>query len=225
MATTATRKTTNTSGNPALNALYSMQGEGDPKVVASIYEKWAASYDSDITADIHGYVGPQTAVRALVRSGVPPNVRLLDAGCGTGLVGVYLNQAGYQEVDGIDLSPAMLNEARKTGTYKSLDTVDLTRPIPTEDNSYDAITCVGTLTHGHVGPRVLGEFVRVVKPSGVIVATVLDDIWEDDGFADEVDRLAGSGKVDVLGSDIEPYRAGAGVNARTLVLRVRGDQA
>ncbi|CAK9781794.1 methyltransferase domain-containing protein [Cutaneotrichosporon oleaginosum] len=212
---------TNTSGHPALTALYNLGGQGDPKTVEKIYEQWASSYDSDILGDEQGYVGPQTAVRALVRAGVSPSAHILDAGCGTGLVGVHLAKAGYADVDGMDLSPAMLEQASKTGSYKALGTVDLTRDIPAPDAAYDGITCVGTLTHGHVGPRVLNEFVRVVKPNGVIVATVLDDIWEEDGFADEVNQLAKDNKVDVLGTDLEPYRAGAGVNARTLVMRRR----
>lgn len=219
----ASRKpmTTNTSGHPALTALYKLGPQSDPKTVESIYEQWAAQYDSDVLGAGHGYVGPQTAVRALVRAGVNPTAHILDAGCGTGLVGVHLAKAGYQDVDGIDLSPAMLREAQKTGSYKALGTVDLTRDIPAPDEAYDGITCVGTLTHGHVGPRVLNEFVRVVKPNGVIVATVLDDIWEDDGFADEVNQLAKDNKVEILGTDSEPYRPGADVNARTLVLRRR----
>ncbi|BEI85741.1 hypothetical protein CcaverHIS002_0600280 [Cutaneotrichosporon cavernicola] len=218
----ASRKpaTTNTSGHPALTALYQLGGEGDPKIVEGIYDQWASSYDSDILGDDHGYVGPQTAVRALVRAGVTPLSHILDAGCGTGLVGVYLAQAGYVEVDGIDLSPAMLKQAEKTNSYKALKTVDLTRNIPVPDAVYDGLTCVGTLTHGHVGPRVLNEFVRVVKPNGVIVATVLEDIW-DDGFEAETQQLAKDKKVDILGMDIEPYRAGAGVCARTLVMRRR----
>lgn len=213
--------TTNTSGNPILARLYELGGQGDPAVVENIYNDWAANYDSDVLAEAHGYVGPQVAVTALQKAGVASDAHLLDAGCGTGLVGVHLKAAGYDDVDGIDLSPGMLAQAAKTGSYKGLQTVDLTRRIPTQDQVYDGITCVGTLTHGHVGPRVLGEFVRVVKPSGVIVATVLDDIWEDDGFADEVAHLAKDNKVDVLGTELKPYRPGAGVNARTLVMRVR----
>lgn len=212
---------TNTSGHPALTRLYALGGEGDPAVVADIYNDWAADYDADLATEVQGYVGPQVAVAALLRAGVAPDAHLLDAGCGTGLVGVQLARAGYADVDGIDLSPAMLEQAAKTGSYKALETVDLTRPIPAADDGYDGITCVGTLTHGHVGPRVLGEFVRVVKPSGIIVATVLDDIWEDDGFADEVQHLAKDRKVEVLGTELEPYRVGAGVSARTLVMRVR----
>ncbi|GMK56059.1 hypothetical protein CspeluHIS016_0211150 [Cutaneotrichosporon spelunceum] len=219
LATSRRPATTNTSGHPALTALYKLGGQGDPKTVESIYEQWAASYDSDILADTHGYVGPQTAVRTLVRAGLARSSHILDAGCGTGLVGVHLARAGYTAVDGIDLSPAMLKEAMKTGAYEALSIVDLTRAIPVPDAAYDGLTCVGTLTHGHVGPRVLSEFVRVVKPNGLIVATVLDDIWEDDGFETEAQQLVKEHKVEILSTDVEPYRPGAGVNAVTLVMR------
>ena len=55
----------------------------------------------------------------------------------------------------------MLERARATGAYRSLEPADLTRPLPTPADAYDAVVCVGTLTHGHVGPEALAEFVRI----------------------------------------------------------------
>lgn len=63
---------------------------------------------------------------------------------------------------------------------------------------YDAVICVGTLTEGHVGPGVLGEFVRVVKKGGIVDAAVLAKIWESNGFKDKVQELRSSRKVEVL---------------------------
>jgi len=54
-----------------------------------------------------------------------------------------------------------------------------------------------------------------------VVATVLDDIWETAGFRAEVDRLAEAGTVELTEAEVSPYRAGAGVDARMLVLGVR----
>ena len=65
-------------------------------------------------------------------------------------------------------------------------------------DSYDVVVCVGTLTHGHVGPAAFGEFVRLARPGGTIVATVLDDIWDSGGYRAEVDRLAQMAMVEVL---------------------------
>ena len=39
-------------------------------------------------------------------------VKVMDLGCGTGLVGQYLYEKGYTNVDGIDASQGMLNESK-----------------------------------------------------------------------------------------------------------------
>lgn len=208
---------TSTGGNPYLDRAYALTGTGEAR---DLYDEWAATYDADVTGDAQGYVAPGLAADALVRvAGVPGAI--LDAGCGTGLVGAELARRGASTVDGLDLSPGMLERARATGAYRDLDTADLTAPLDVPDDHYDALVCVGTLTHGHVGPAALAEFARVVRAGGYVVATVLDDIWETDGFRAEVDRLAAAEVVEMVSAELAPYRPAQSVDSRMLILRVR----
>lgn len=148
---------------------------------------------------------------------------IFDAGCGTGLSGIALVSVGAKTIDGVDVSTGMLKGAEKTGIYRHLAPADLTKEIPDKkDESYDVVTCVGTLTHGHVGPiPALKEFVRITKKGGVIAATVLDDLWVSAGHEAEVKRLEHEGLVDVLSTEKDDYRKAAGVKARILVMRKR----
>lgn len=213
---------TSPGGNKHLAAVYALGLSGRPEDLKGIYDNWASSYDADLAGPSQQYVGPIVASRALARTGLPASSTLLDAGCGTGLVGSQLQALGYQTVDGIDLSDGMLAEARKTGAYRRLQTADLTKRLNIADGVYDGVTCVGTLTLGHVGPVALDELVRVTRPGGFVVAIVLDDIWSVGGYDRHVAGMVQRGAVVVLSNDLEPYRAGAGVEARTLVLRVNG---
>ena len=145
---------------------------------------------------------------------------ILDAGCGTGLVGIELAALGAETIDGVDLSPGMLTRAKATGAYRRLAPADLSRPLPAPADSYDVVVCVGTLTHGHVGPHAFGEFVRLTRPGGTIVATVLDDIWDAGGYRAEVDRLEQMAMVEVVSTDLVDYRRSADVHARMVALRV-----
>jgi hypothetical protein len=87
------------------------------------------------------------------------------------------------------------------------------------DDSYDVVTCVGTPTHGHVRPvPALSEFVLIVKKVGIVVATVLDDIWQYGGYEAEVERLETDNLVDVVSAEKADFRRGAGVQAIILVL-------
>ncbi len=209
--------TTNTGGNPHLARAYALTGPDDAR---ALYDEWATSYDTDLADEAQGYVAPDRAADTVARvAGVSGEI--LDAGCGTGLVGVALVDRGATTIDGVDLSPGMLARAEVTGAYRRVEAADLTRPMPTPADAYDVVVCVGTLTHGHVGPAALAEFVRVTRPGGSVVATVLDDLWEIGGFRAEVDRLVELGLAELVEADVVPYRAGAGVDARMLVLAVR----
>lgn len=203
-----------------LNRAYSAKGLSD---LRSLYDEWASSYDSDLAKKDQDYVAPTLAAATVAKhlSTTPlDTIQILDAGCGTGLVGASLAKLGAKHIDGVDLSPGMLDVARKLNVYTRLETIDLSRPLDQETASYDVVTCIGTLTHAHVGPEVLSEFVRVVKPGGWVVVTVLDDIWEPVGYRAEVDELIEQGKVELVSADVGDYRRGAGVRARMVVLKV-----
>lgn len=208
---------TNTGGNPYLDRAYALTGTQDAR---DLYDEWAGTYDADLTGEAQGYVAPGRAADTVARVAGTGGA-ILDAGCGTGLVGAELARRGAGTIDGVDLSPGMLERARATGAYRDLDTADLTAPLAAADDAYDVVVCVGTLTHGHVGPSALAEFVRAVRSGGYVVATVLDDIWEADGFRAEVDRLAAGELVEMVSAELEPYRSGQTVDCRMVVLRVR----
>lgn len=184
------------------------------------YDEWAEQFDGDIA--LQDYVAPMHVAKALIDAGANMKGEVLDAGCGTGLSGVALvNEGVGKTMDEIDFSEGMLKVAAKTGIYRNLTPVDLSKPIPdTKNEQYDIVSCVGTLTHGHVKPvPALQEFVRVVKRGGFIAATILDDIWESDGYAAEVKSLEKQGLVQVVSTESKDYRKAAGVSALILVLK------
>jgi predicted TPR repeat methyltransferase len=55
-----------------------------------------------------------------VANSTKETARVLDLGCGTGLVGKYLNEEGFLNTDGIDASAGMIKEAEEKRVYKDL---------------------------------------------------------------------------------------------------------
>ncbi|KAE8355615.1 S-adenosyl-L-methionine-dependent methyltransferase [Aspergillus coremiiformis] len=188
-----------------------------------LYDEWAATYNEDLADASQEYVAPFLVAQAALKLSSYAKGSILDAGCGTGLVGQALSRGGATIIDGADLSPAMLKVAEKTGIYRNLMVCDLTQPIDKPDETYDIVTCCGTFTHGHVGPNpALREFARLLKKNGFIVATILDDIWLTGGFDIEVERLEAEGLVKIVSVDLADYRKGPGDKARLIVLEKTG---
>lgn len=189
----------------------------------TLYDEWAASYDKEMAKEDQDYVGPASAaahvLKCLGTESIDPSLEILDAGCGTGLAGIALAQLGAKKIDGVDLSQGMLDIARKAGVYQYLNTADLSTRMVHSDNRYDAIACVGTLTQGHVGPIALDEFVRITKPGGFIVATVLGSIYENGGYQAKIEDLVNKKKVEFISANLEDYRRTANVQARMVVLK------
>lgn len=94
---------------------------------------------------------------------------VLDAGCGTGYGTVILADAGAAAVTGIDLSAdAVAVASERLGDRGSAVQGDL-RELPFEDDSFDLIVCFETIEHVAEGPKVIGEFRRVLRPGGVLL--------------------------------------------------------
>ncbi|OZM72196.1 SAM-dependent methyltransferase [Amycolatopsis antarctica] len=174
--------------NPILRRVYALAGVADAE---RVYDEWAGDYERDTVGGM-GYAAPVVAAARLAEL-VPAGSSVLDAGCGTGLVGSELGRLGFGTIDGLDLSVEMLAEAAVKGVYRSLRKADLTGGVPAGHGPYEAVICVGTFTYGHFGPAVLDELLRPLVPGGVLVATVLDDAWQAMGFAGHVDALRASG--------------------------------
>ncbi len=203
-------------GNQFLEKVYSAKS---PSELKAVYDAWAQEYDQDIVGSL-GYTAPKKAADALAAVlPATPGLKILDAGCGTGLVGVELARNGFKNVDGIDLSEGMLAQAAKTGAYASLNTGDLSSQLPLPENSYDGIICVGTLTEGHVGPEAIAEFARLTKSGGFVAATVLGTIWEP-RYRSFVDGLVDAGKIKVVSTDETEYRPNFPIKLRVIVLQV-----
>lgn len=185
----------------------------------SVYDDWAERYETELLDD-WGYTSPQIAVALLQRYFNVDGASVLDAGCGTGLVGELLAGAGVKELSGVDYSQGMLDKANDKGVYQSLAKIDLNKEVPIASASYDAITCIGTFTSTHVVPEALRELVRLTRSGGFVVFTVRDEYWEATKFIDLLIELHSQRLVCIEEIRVEPYIHSEGSECRFVVLRV-----
>ncbi len=151
------------------------------------YDGWANDYDATLAG--WGYDAPARAIALLVGAAGGAG-SVLDAGCGTGLVGVALRAAGFGgRLIGIDFSPASLERAAARSVYDETFAADLRRPLPFDDGDVDAVLCVGVLSYVPDTPAIWREFARVVTPAGVIVCTQRADVWNERRCNDTLHEL------------------------------------
>lgn len=145
--------------------------------IGAYYDQWADAYDRDLAA--FGYRAPQWVADRIGVEGVARDAAILDAGCGTGLTGQALHALGYGHITGADISADSLAHARAKGCYETLCRQDLDQALAFEDNAFDAITCVGTLTYVKNPLALMSEFCRIGRPGAVVIFTQRDDCHDD----------------------------------------------
>ncbi|MFP6746933.1 MAG: class I SAM-dependent methyltransferase [Alphaproteobacteria bacterium] len=181
------------------------QGGTSSADVAKSYDDWAVTYNETLAE--WDYRAPGDAAR-LLRTTAPSDAVILDAGCGTGLTGAALRAAGFRgPIDGLDLSPASLEEAEKQGVYRDLRQANFqSLPLALAGNSYDALICVGVLTYVPDSAGILAEFARLVRPGGTVLATQRDDLFTERRFGETLASLASSGLIANLTiTEPQPY--------------------
>ncbi len=175
-------------------------GSGDSR---ALYDDWAASYERNLQGD-YGYVAPGIAVAAFAARCTDRGARILDLGCGTGLVGQALAAAGYGRIDGVDISPGMLGQARAKGVYGDLIEADLTRPFGL-DAAYDAAIAVGCFGGGHVGPEHIALMIDCVRPGGPLVLYMNAIPYDADDYPAHFARLEAEGRWRLRGTERSNY--------------------
>jgi len=163
----------------------------------AMYDRWAKVYDRDLQSG--EYQQPIRCAEALKKMVSGPNTILLDVGCGTGLSGLALKEAGYTNIDGCDLSQGMLDKAGELNIYNRLFACDLNHPpLEANNTSYDAITAVGVFSFGHIMPEAVDELLRITKPGGIIIIGLNDHYYEEGSLTRKLEDLETSGALEII---------------------------
>lgn len=107
----------------------------------------------------------------------PMRGTILDAGCGTGLVGRYLlDRYPYLKVNGCDGSAHRLHEAKLQSREDQEFFEGSLENIPLPNNSYDGVVCRYVFEHLPNPIQVAQEFYRIIQPGGWVYIINFDGI-------------------------------------------------
>ncbi len=140
--------------------------------IRALFDDYAPRFERHLVDGL-GYRGPAVLTATLDR--LAPGrafARALDLGCGTGLMAAALEDR-VAAIDGVDLSPAMVERARRTGRYTVLTVGSLDAALAASPAAaYDLITAADVFAYvGGLAP-VLGGISRSLAPRGLLAFTV-----------------------------------------------------
>jgi predicted TPR repeat methyltransferase len=144
--------------------------------VRALFDDYAGTFDKHLVRNLN-YRGPEL-LRAAVRRAFAATgrklwaERVLDLGCGTGLV-AHAFAGAYAAIEGVDLSPRMLAAARKTRLYDRLHESGLVEFLEGQgERSADLVLAADVFVYLAALDAVFAEVRRVLKPGGFFAFTV-----------------------------------------------------
>jgi predicted TPR repeat methyltransferase len=144
--------------------------------VQALFDQYAPRFEAALLGDLD-YRAPQLLFKAVLaaRLAAKKSVffkRAIDLGCGTGLAA----SAFESEVDhfiGVDLSPRMIDQARATALYDTLEVDDMVEALRRKpDASADLVLAADAMVYVSDLAPVLGEIKRVLTAGGLVAFTL-----------------------------------------------------
>ncbi len=149
--------------------------------VRTLFDQYAATFDNHLVQKL-AYRGPQLLCAALERAAPGRKYgQVLDLGCGAGLFAAHFRDHAENLV-GVDLSPAMIAQARAKNLYERLAAADLVEFLREEpEASADLAVAADVFVYiGDLVPAFSGVS-RVLRPGGLFAFSV----QRGDGTPDE----------------------------------------
>lgn len=214
------RKSLNLSESDKTEDKISIYKLDTPEEILNYYKKWSSdnNYEKDLENWL--YLAPQVCCNLFNDLVLDKNTHILDAGCGTGLVGKILQDQKHTNIDGLDFSKEMLNLIPK-GIYKKKFQADLNKPLTVSDKYYDHALCVGTFTYGHVKSNSFDEFHRILKKDGYFIFSINEGVYQLYGFDKAIQEFEKQGKWKIISLEKKSYIEKKSIDAYYVVVQIK----
>ncbi|WP_433989155.1 hypothetical protein SuNHUV7_33950 (plasmid) [Pseudoseohaeicola sp. NH-UV-7] len=184
--------------------------------VRRLYDDWAATYEAEISEN--GYATPGRCAAALAQYVTDKAAPVLDFGCGTGLSGLALKLAGFETIDGVDVSPDMLDRAREKNIYRTLTAIDADDDLPAAPGQYNAIAAIGVIGASAAPASSIDDIMHALDPGGFFVLSLNDHALADRIYEAKLCEWIDCGAAHLLFRENGPHLPGINMNANVYVI-------
>ena len=189
-------------------------GGGNSSFVRDLFDDYAGYFEQHLTTRL-GYRLPDD-MRKAVETAAPDRhfSAALDLGCGTGLVADRF--AGlYDAIDGVDLSPRMIEVAHGKGRYRDLVGSDIADFLAAPHGPYDLVVAADSMIYVGDLTKTFTGIAAAMAPDGLFAVSI--ELLPGDGFAIQasaryahskayVERLAAAHGFTLIGFTDVPIR-------------------
>jgi predicted TPR repeat methyltransferase len=141
------------------------------RTIQHIYKGFARTFDTRLVDDLK-YQGPEQLFEAINAAiGDRTGLSVLDVGCGSGLAGIRLRPIA-SGMSGVDLSPEMLELARKREIYDRLENAEITEWLENTPEQFDIIASCDCLIYFGDLHRITAAAASRMKPGGFFAFSV-----------------------------------------------------
>jgi len=191
-------------------------GARDAEETRKLYDNWAASYEAELGEN--GYATPGRCAAALAKY-IPDTSRpILDFGCGTGLSGLALRLAGFETIDGVDVSADMLAQAKAKTVYRSLNQIEPGGDLGHKPGDYAAVAAIGVIGAGAAPISVFDSLMHGLAKGGMFVFSFNDHALEEPQYEARVMEWTDCGAARLLFAEHGDHIPGIGLKAKVYVL-------
>lgn len=179
----------------------------------SLYDVWSTSYEAEMAEN--GYATPARCAAALAAQIADFTQPVLDFGCGTGLAGLAFKLAGFEVIDGVDLSAEMLAQAREKSIYRSLNQIDANAAVV---GGYTLISAVGVIGAGAAPIGTLDTLLHALPRDGKLVFSFNDQTLADTYNTGRLNEWLDCGAARLLFMEHGPHLPARDMNATVYVV-------
>ena len=178
--------------------------------VRKFYDRNASYYDEFLMKSgvLQQYFGARELTKQL-EGNFPKDTKILDVGAGTGRVGLQLKEKyGYTNLVAMDISPGMLEEAKKKNVYNDFIVSDLN-----EDNlekyykQFDHVISIGGFILGVLKPNILLKIANLVNAGGLVCISFREKNLESEklGYKQQLEEMEAKGIWKEISRVLESY--------------------